>query len=196
MVEHFSEETSRFSLPRKSRTGPREGLMELSALAVLVALGLCAGSPFARGEEEFYKIDTFPDRGLKLEVGALTKLSDGRIMLGTRTGDVFIAEGAYDNDPGKIAYKRYARGLAQPLGLLEHEGSIYTAQRGELTRMEDTDGDGKADLVVSGYTGYEPGWGTQVAPVYVTYGPTSGWERDENTDVVLVWDSADAVGGA
>ncbi len=146
MVEHFSEETSRFSLPRKSRTGPREGLMELSALAVLVALGLCAGSPFARGEQEFYKIDTFPDRGLKLEVGALTKLSDGRIMLGTRTGDVFIAEGAYDNDPGKIAYKRYARGLAQPLGLLEHEGSIYTAQRGELTRMEDTDGDGKADL--------------------------------------------------
>ena len=59
----------------------------------------------------------------------------------------------------------------------------------------DVDGDGKADLVVSGYTGYEPGWVTQVAPVYVTYGPTSGWERDENTDVVLVWDSADAVGG-
>ena len=59
----------------------------------------------------------------------------------------------------------------------------------------DVDGDGNADLVVSGYTGYEPGWGTSVAPVYVTYGPTTGWERDEDVDVVLVWDVYDAVGG-
>jgi glucose/arabinose dehydrogenase len=106
----------------------------------------CAAVVGAQGvEDEFYKIDTFPDRGLRLEIGALAKLSDGRIMLGTRTGDLFIAEGAYEDDPEKVVYKIFARGLAQPLGLLEHEGWIYTAQRGELTRMKDSDGDGRAD---------------------------------------------------
>ncbi|MED5419764.1 MAG: auracyanin family protein, partial [Verrucomicrobiota bacterium] len=70
-------------------------------------------------EDEFYRIDTFPDRGLKLEIGALTKLGDGSILLGTRTGDVFFAEGAYEDDPEKVSYRKYARGLAQPLGFLE-----------------------------------------------------------------------------
>ena len=100
-------------------------------------------------EDEYYKIDTFPDRGLKLEIGALTQLGDGQIMLATRSGDVFIAEGAYDDDPEKVVYKKYARGLAQPLGLLEHEGWIYTAQRGELTKMKDSNGDGRADQFIT-----------------------------------------------
>lgn len=100
-------------------------------------------------EDEFYRIDTFPDRGLKLEIGALTKLGDGSILLGTRTGDVFFAEGAYEDDPEKVSYRKYARGLAQPLGFLEHEGWVYTAQRGELTRMRDSDGDGKADEFIT-----------------------------------------------
>ena len=117
--------------------------MKAYSAAALLAVTAIAGAQSA--EDEFYKIDTFPDRGNRLEVGALTKLTDGTIMLATRTGDVLIVEGAYDDDPEKVGYKKYARGLAQPLGLLEHKGWIYTAQRGELTKMKDSDGDGRAD---------------------------------------------------
>ena len=117
--------------------------MNRLVLATLAACSALAGAQNA--EDEYYKIDTFPDRGLKLEIGALAKLEDGSIMFGTRTGDVFVADGAYEDDPEKVAYKKYARGLAQPLGLLEHKGWIYTAQRGELTKMRDANGDGRAD---------------------------------------------------
>lgn len=125
----------------------RQSVVERLLVPVVVALVLGVSAPVsAQGaEDEFYRIDTFPDRGLRLEIGALAQLSDGRIMLGTRTGDLMIAEGAYEDDPEQVAYKNYARGLAQPLGLLEHEGWIYTAQRGELTRMKDSDGDDRAD---------------------------------------------------
>ena len=117
--------------------------MKAYSAAALLAVTAIAGAQSA--EDEFYKIDTFPDRGNRLEVGALTKLTDGTIMLATRTGDVLIVEGAYGDDPDKVVYKKYARGLAQPLGLLEHKGWIYSAQRGELTKMKDSDGDGRAD---------------------------------------------------
>ncbi len=67
--------------------------MNRLVLATLAACSALAGAQNA--EDEYYKIDTFPDRGLKLEIGALAKLEDGSIMFGTRTGDVFVADGAY-----------------------------------------------------------------------------------------------------
>lgn len=72
--------------------------------------------------------------------------SDGKIMVATRLGDIFLVEGAY-GDPTKVQFKRWARGLAQPLGLLELDGWIYCAQRGELTRLKDRDGDGQCDVL-------------------------------------------------
>jgi glucose/arabinose dehydrogenase len=72
--------------------------------------------------------------------------SDGRLMIGTRTGDIWILQNAYDENTENVKFHRWARGLAQPLGFAEFEGWIYTAQRGELTRIKDSDGDGKADV--------------------------------------------------
>lgn len=97
-------------------------------------------------ESDYYKIDTFPiPEGLRMEVGAMTQLKDGRMLIGTRTGDVFMLENPY-GAPEKATFKLWTRGLAQPLGFLEYKGWIYTAQRGELTRMQDSDGDGQADI--------------------------------------------------
>jgi glucose/arabinose dehydrogenase len=98
-------------------------------------------------ENEYYKLVTLPlPDDVVLEVGGLAHLSDGRIMAATRRGEVYIIENAY-SDPAKPIFKRYAFGLAQPLGLLEHEGWIYVAQRGELSRMKDTNGDDKVDII-------------------------------------------------
>ena len=93
-----------------------------------------------------YRVLTMPlQEGMSMEVGGLLQLSDGRMMAGTRRGEIFIVENAFSDPPAPV-FKQYAFGLGQPLGLLELDGWIYTAQRGELTRMRDTDGDDRADV--------------------------------------------------
>lgn len=96
-------------------------------------------------ESAYYAIETFPTENTPMEVSGMLQRTDGEIMVATRLGDIFVVEGAY-GDPAKVQFKRWARGLAQPLGLLEVDGWIYCAQRGELTRLKDRDGDGQCDV--------------------------------------------------
>src|SRR5690625_6989514 len=42
-------------------------------------------------------------------------------------------------------FERFGQGLHDPLGIAYRNGAYYIAQRGELTRLEDTDQDGRAD---------------------------------------------------
>lgn len=116
----------------------------------IAALTLLGGFDRAGGaaEADFYEIVSFPqsdDPKLRLEICSMTQLSDGAMMIGTRTGDLFLMENAY-GDPAEATFKKWARGMNHPLGLLEHKGWIYLAQRGELTRLKDSTGDGKADV--------------------------------------------------
>ncbi len=97
-------------------------------------------------ESDYYKIETFtPPEDVVLEISGMTFLKDGRLMVSTRLGDVFVVENA-QGAPEDARFYRWASGLSHPLGLLEHDGWIYTAQRAELTRMKDSDGDGRADV--------------------------------------------------
>ncbi len=113
--------------------------------ATLLLAGLSLSHVAALDESDYYRIDTLPTDNLRMEVGAMMLRSDGRMMVGTRTGEIYIIENAY-GDPGQARFKLWARGIAQPLGLLELDGWIYTAQRGELSRLKDTDGDDRCDL--------------------------------------------------
>ncbi|HCP39910.1 MAG: hypothetical protein ISQ73_02955 [Verrucomicrobiae bacterium] len=115
-------------------------------LGALVLAGLFAFSFTQEAEEsDYYQIETFSTEELPMEVGAMTLMSDGNLLVGTRRGDVYVLENPY-GDPASAVFRPWARGLAQPLGFLEHNGWIYTAQRGELTRIKDSNGDGKADI--------------------------------------------------
>ena len=118
----------------------------LTTLICLLTASITFAQDAAVTEDDYYPILT-PEwtETPVLEAGGLTLLSDGRLMFATRRGEVFIVENAY-SDPFKPVYKRYAFGLQQPLGLQEHDGWIYFAQRGELSRMKDTNGDDKADV--------------------------------------------------
>lgn len=99
----------------------------------------------APAEADYYRLITLPiPESMVLEVGGLLQLSDQRIMVATRRGEIFIVENAF-SDPPQPVFKRWTFGLSQPLGLAEKDGWIYTAQRGELTRMKDSDGDDVAD---------------------------------------------------
>ncbi len=98
-----------------------------------------------------YRTFTVPvPKNVKLEVGGLAVLPDGRPAVTTRRGDVFLVEGAYDEPPLDAQLKPFADGLHEALGLAwrpaEDGLALYTVQRGELTRLVDEDGDGAADL--------------------------------------------------
>ena len=122
--------------------------MHLKTYTALLLASLTVGTVGTAAtvdESDYYRIETLPTEDLKMEIGAMMLRQDGRMMVGTRTGEIYIIENAY-GDPAKATFKLWARGIAQPLGLLEHGGWIYTAQRGELSRLKDVDGDGQCDL--------------------------------------------------
>ncbi len=81
-----------------------------------------------------------------LEVGGLDVAPDGRPIVATRRGEVFLISGAYDDPPFDCRFERFAFGLHEPLGARWRDGSLYLVQRGELTRLVDLDGDDRADL--------------------------------------------------
>ncbi len=95
-----------------------------------------------------------PD-GLALEVSGIAILDDKRIAVAIRKGEVWILNGVYDDPPANVTYKRFASALHEPLGLLKHGDSLFTAQRTELTQLRDTDGDEVADE----YLTVAKGWG-------------------------------------
>ncbi len=132
-----------------------------ASLTCLLFVGLACttpkqyGDPSGFGPDEegyYYQRITLPiPEGIELEVGGLDVLEDGRPVVATRRGEVWIVDGAYGTEP-EPEFTRFARGLHEPLGLLAKDGAIYTAQRGELTRMVDEDGDEKADLFETVYS--------------------------------------------
>ncbi|AWV99426.1 hypothetical protein [Arcticibacterium luteifluviistationis] len=94
-------------------------------------------------EEDFYKIVTPPvPEGILLEVGGVRTLPNGSVAVSTRRGDIWIMENPLSRKP---YYKLFASGLHEILGLEYRDGSFYCVQRGELTKLTDENGDGKAD---------------------------------------------------
>ncbi len=95
-------------------------------------------------EEDFFKINKIHSpEGMVLEVGGLCTMPDGNLAVTTRRGDVYIVE----NPTGvKPYFRKFASGLHEVLGVAYKNGSLYVVQRGELTRLHDTNMDGKADV--------------------------------------------------
>ena len=86
-----------------------------------------------------------------LEVGGIAE-RERELFVSTRRGEVWRIEEPYAQKP---KFSLWAEGLQEPLGLLDHDGWLYCAQRGELSRMRDADGDGRMDdleTVSSGWT--------------------------------------------
>ena len=101
-------------------------------------------------EEDFFRIARISSpEGTLLEVGGLCTLPNGDLGVATRRGDIFIVENPSSNKP---YFRKVASGLHEVLGLAYKNGSLYCAQRGELTKMTDTNMDGKMDLFETVYS--------------------------------------------
>lgn len=110
-------------------------------IAALVALLL--QSP---AEENFYPATTIatpPE--VVLEVGGFALLPDDQLLICTRRGQIWRVENAWAADGGEARFHLWYDGLQEPLGLLALDGWVWCTQRGELSRLRDSDGDGRAD---------------------------------------------------
>ena len=96
---------------------------------------------FPQGEPRYYRLETIsvpPE--IALEVGGMTFAPNGSLLICIRRGDIW----SFQNN----AWRLFASGLDEPLGIINGDkpGEFIVAQKPELTRITDIDGDGRADL--------------------------------------------------
>ncbi len=144
--------------------------------------GLAQNKPKPYTEEDFYEIKTIaiPD-DIKLEIGGIAPLPDGRVAVCTRRGEVWMVENPYQLNGTKPSYTLFASGLHESLGLAYHNGALYCTQRAELTKLIDTDADGKADVYECVAT-----WDLSGNYHEYSYGPVF----DKNGDMYLTFNVA------
>jgi len=152
-------------------------------------------------EDDFYSmvdIPTPPDA--VIEGGGICFTPNGRLAISTRYGEIWLVYNPLTGQGEKPVFRRFATGMHEVLGLAYRNGSFYCAQRGEITKLTDTNGDGVADkyecfykIPISGHY-HEYAFGPIVHPVtgdfYVTlnvgfgaidwwsaksYAPWRGW---------------------
>jgi hypothetical protein len=99
-------------------------------------------------EAAHYRLVTVPvPPDVVLEVGGLGFRPDGKLLACTRRGDVWLL--ANPDDPAKVRFHLFARGLHETLGLLVDGKDVFVVQRPELTKLVDKDGDDVADEFVT-----------------------------------------------
>jgi endonuclease/exonuclease/phosphatase family metal-dependent hydrolase len=78
-------------------------------------------------------------------VSGLDFFPNGDAAICTAHGDVWLVRGI-DAELERITWQRFATGLYQPLGLQIVDGHVVIVGRDQLTRLEDLNGDGEADV--------------------------------------------------
>jgi len=158
------------------------GLVAATLLATMAGLADSAAAqakknlPLHEREEQYYRMITFPlPEGVVLEVGGLAWLDKekSRLLACTRRGELYVIDNPYAEEPALapegeqpapepfnvVTFKRMLFGLHEPLGMMVnpkgYPGGIYMAQRAELTRVRDTDGDDRIDHVETFANGWE-----------------------------------------
>jgi len=157
--------------------------LKLSILLLAISVGAFGQKPAPKTEQDFYEIKTLPiPQDLYLEVGGLATMPDGRLAVSTRRGEIWIVENPYQKDSHQTNFRRFASGLHEILGLAYKDGVFYCSQRGELTKITDTNRDGVADL-------YEPIYQFELSGNYheYTYGPVFDKNGDMLVTLNLAW---------
>jgi hypothetical protein len=134
-----------------------------STLALFAAAANAAAPPV---EEDFYRLETIPlPKEVTLEVGGLCLMPDQRVMIPTRRGEIWSLQ--------RGQWKRFAYGLDEPMGIVPiSSNQVVVAQRPELTRLTDTDGDGEADR----FETLADQWNYSGHPYEWTFGPVRDGE--------------------
>lgn len=139
-----------------------------------------AQAPKPPTEDDYYKLLQYQiPNGVVLEAGAIEFMPDGRMAVSSRRGEIWMVEKPLAKDPKDATFTRFAHGLHEVLGLAYRDGWLYATQRGEITRLKDADGDGKADV----FETFNDSWA--IGGDYHEYAFGSRFDRHGNMWVVL-----------
>ncbi|HPF40844.1 MAG TPA: ThuA domain-containing protein [Phycisphaerae bacterium] len=101
-----------------------------------------------------WRVETIHPDDFQPMVGCMAWLPDGRLLVGTfeprnngiiltrPNGTLWALSNLSAGDPNDIKVERLAEGFYHPLGACVVDGAIYVAQRDEITKLEDSDGNG------------------------------------------------------
>ena len=79
---------------------------------------------------------------------ALDFFPDGRMVVTTYGGDVWVVSGI-DDDLMQLRWKRFAAGLYEPFGVRVVDGDVFVTCKDRIVRLHDEDGNGEADFYES-----------------------------------------------
>jgi hypothetical protein len=123
-------------------------------------------------ENTYYKVTDIPlPPGATVEAGSMLILPDGRLAVGTRRGEIYFATG-HDATPPQPQWKLFATGFTEIFGLASKDGVLYATQQSEITRVLDTDQDGRADR----FETVSDAWGWSGEHEYTF--ATNGFDKD------------------
>lgn len=94
-----------------------------------------------------------------MRTSCLAFFPDGRLAVGTLSGDVWIVSGI-DQTLEAVTWKRFAAGLYEPMGMKVVDGVLTVGTRGRIVRLHDVNEDGEADFYEAFFNEPEPapGW--------------------------------------
>ena len=102
-----------------------------------------------------WRVETLHPDDFDPMVGCMALLPDGRLVIGSfepknngvwleaPNGTLSVLGNLEAEDPNDITVEVFAEGFYHPLGMCVVDGDLYVAQRDEITRMRDADGDGR-----------------------------------------------------
>ncbi|MFY0607660.1 MAG: auracyanin family protein [Cyclobacteriaceae bacterium] len=110
----------------------------ISSILLTFSIGV-----YSQSESDYYQIKTVPiPKEVILEVGGLAFNPKGELGVSTRRGEIWTIANPSSANP---KYNLFARGMHENLGLAYYKGNYFTAQRSELTKITDSNGDNFAD---------------------------------------------------
>jgi len=150
----------------------------LASAAFLLAAQMQAQNPTLA---DYYPITDIPlPEGEVIEVSGIDILPGNKIAVASRRGDIWVAENALKADPeNPPKWTLFARGLHEVIGIAWKDDWLYLTQRPEVSRIKDSDGDGRADI----FETVGDGWG--INGDYHEYAFGTRHDKDGNIWVVL-----------
>ena len=100
----------------------------------------------AEEEAKYYKMVEVPlPPELAVEAGSFEVMPDKKqLAIATRRGDIFLVDGIFQKHPEPV-FKKYASGLDEIFGMAYRNDAFHITQQAEVTRITDTNDDGRAD---------------------------------------------------
>ena len=149
-----------------------------TAASLLLAAQLQAEAPT---QADYYPIVDIPlPEGEVIEVSGIDILPENKVAIASRRGDIWVGENVLRSDAeNPPTWTLFARGLHEVIGIAWKDDWLYLTQRPEVSRIKDSDGDGRADI----FETVGDGWG--INGDYHEYAFGTRHDKDGNIWVVL-----------